>query len=384
MADVTLDLPPTPALTLTRIEAQVYRAPLERPVRASFGAMRERPAVLVRVEDRDGAVGWGEIWCNFPSFGAEHRAYYVTGILAGLLIGRSWSSPLAAFVHLSVTSRVLALQTGEPGPIAQAIAGIDIALWDLAARRRGEPLFRLLGGLRATMPAYASGLGPDDPAGQAEQAMAKGHGAFKLKLGFGEARDQANLRSLRAAIGPDAPLAVDANQAFELTEAGAVGRDLEPFRPIWFEEPMPADTPIEAWRLLARACAVPLAGGENLRGDAAFDEAIDSGAFGVIQPDLAKWGGISAVLPLARRILRAGRRYCPHYLGGGIGLLASAHVLAAAGGDGMLEVDVNPNPLREGLAQPFPAIAGGMLTLSEAPGLGVAPDPALARYRVGP
>ena len=77
----------------------------------------------------------------------------------------------------------------------------------------------------------------------------------------------------------------------------------------------------------------------------------------VVQPDVAKWGGISGCLPVARRVVAARRRYCPHYLGGGIGLLASAHLLAAVGGDGLLEVDCNPNPLREGLAEPFPALA---------------------------
>ena len=76
---------------------------------------------------------------------------------------------------------------------------------------------------------------------------------------------------------------------------------------------------------------------------------------------------------VARRILEAGRRFCPHYLGGGIGLVASAHLLAAAGGDGLLEVDCNPNPLREGLAQPFPTLVDGHLILGDAPGLGMTP-----------
>jgi L-alanine-DL-glutamate epimerase-like enolase superfamily enzyme len=72
--------------------------------------------------------------------------------------------------------------------------------------------------------------------------------------------------------------------------------------------------------------------------------------------------------------LEAGLRYCPHYLGGGIGLVASAHILAAAGGNGLLEIDVNPNPLREALAQPFPKISGGRFTMPVGSGLGVEPD----------
>src|SRR5690606_32642973 len=120
----------------------------------------------------------------------------------------------------------------------------------------------------------------------------------------------------------------------------------------------------------------------NLRGDAAFEAAIASGAFRFIQPDLAKWGGITACLPLARRINAAGLCYCPHFLGGGIGLLASAHLLAAAGGDGLLEIDSNANPLRQGLAEPFPALEDGQFVLSERPGLGVAPSPDVERFTV--
>jgi L-alanine-DL-glutamate epimerase-like enolase superfamily enzyme len=109
-------------------------------------------------------------------------------------------------------------------------------------------------------------------------------------------------------------------------------------------------------------------------GDEAFDVALAEGALTVIQPDLAKWGGISACYPLAQRILGAGRRYCPHYLGGGIGLMASAHLLAAVGGDGALEIDANPNPLRTLLFGPLAQIDGGHANLTTEPGLGVVPD----------
>src|SRR3546814_4317399 len=101
---------------------------------------------------------------------------------------------------------------------------------------------------------------------------------------------------------------------------------LEPVRLDGLEEPLRADRPWAEWRALREATAIPLAAGENLMGDAAFDAALVEGGLSVVQPDLAKWGGISACLPLAGRIRAAGRRYCPHYLGGGIGLLESAHL----------------------------------------------------------
>jgi L-alanine-DL-glutamate epimerase-like enolase superfamily enzyme len=94
----------------------------------------------------------------------------------------------------------------------------------------------------------------------------------------------------------------------------------------------------------------------------------------VVQPDIAKWGGFTRGVPVARRILAAGARFCPHWLGGGIGLLASAHALAAVGGGGMLEVDANANPLRSATCGPLASIIDGATVLSNRPGLGIEPD----------
>ena len=369
------------AFTLAALDVDVYRAPIAQPVKASFGLMTDRPAVIIRAVEQDGTVGFGEAWCNFPQCGAEHRANLIRAVIAPTVTGRCWQSPEELFHELSQRLHRLALQAGEPGPIAQAIAGIDIAVWDLVARRAGRPLWRILGGDGdRRLPIYASGINPEGTLEQALAAKKAGYGAFKLKIGFGRERDLANLKALRQTLGDDATLMVDANQAWELDEAIAMSELMAPFRPLWLEEPLPADSPMESWKTLAERSPIVLAAGENLRGDAAFDLAIASGAFHVIQPDLAKWGGLSAGLPLARRILAAGLRYCPHYLGGGIGLLASAHLLAAAGGDGVLEIDSNPNPLREGLACPFPSVDGGHLALSEEPGLGVSPASSLSHF----
>jgi D-galactarolactone cycloisomerase len=94
----------------------------------------------------------------------------------------------------------------------------------------------------------------------------------------------------------------------------------------------------------------------------------------VVQPDVAKWGGISGCLPVVRRLQAAGLRYCPHYLGAGVGLMHSAHLLAAVGGDGLLEVDANDNPLRSLLAPRIEAIVDGEVRLGDQPGIGVEPD----------
>jgi L-alanine-DL-glutamate epimerase-like enolase superfamily enzyme len=354
--------------------AQVFRCPVETPVVTSFGVMRDRPMVLVRAEDSDGAVGWGEIWCNFPAVGAEHRARLVESVLTPLIEGSSFSSPVEAFHRLSEKTHVLAIQSGEPGPIAQCIAGVDIALWDLAARRAGTPLWRMLGGSTPRVRVYASGLNPDSPENLALAQREGGYRAFKLKVGFGIERDVANLAALRAALGGDAELMVDANQAWSLEEARRALPKLEGFALRWLEEPLRADRPWSEWRALAEKTGIPLAAGENLASETAFEDALRSGALHVVQPDIAKWGGFSGCLPVAKKIIAAGLRFCPHYLGGGIGLLASAHLLAAAGGDGALEVDANPNQLRTLTCGPLARVTDGTATLTDEPGLGPAPD----------
>ena len=229
------------------------------------------------------------------------------------------------------------------------------------------------------MPVYASGINPDGAAHTVQFSREAGYRAFKLKVGFGMEQDLANLDRVSQGLAPGERLMVDANQAWDLGRARDMSNRLGRYDIDWLEEPIMADRPAEEWAELAAASPLPLAAGENIRGLAGFSQLIGSGSIGVIQPDACKWGGVSACLDVARAALEAGRRYCPHYLGGGVGLIASAHILAAAGGDGLLEVDVNSNPLRENLAQPIPAIKAGQLILSDAPGLGVQPDLAATR-----
>lgn len=361
---------------IDRVALHVLRAPIEEPVRTSFGTMTDRPSVLVGVTDNEGACGWGEIWCNYPVCGAEHRARLAAEVVAPQLVGRSFDDPSAAQRFLVQATRVLALQTREFGPLDQVLAGVDIALWDLAARRQGRPLGEVLAGgpVASRIPVYASGINPHGAVTTLQRARASGFDAFKVKIGFGAVQDQRTIAALVAERGDHERLMADANQAWSLEQARAMVTELQGSGLEWLEEPMPVDTPVTDWRALAAFSAIPLAGGENLASNKAFEAAAEAGWLSVIQPDLAKWGGFSACLPIARRVIEAGRRYCPHYLGGGIGLIASAHALAAVGGDGRLEVDCNPNPLREHLATPFPAIASGTMMLPSGPGLGVVPD----------
>ena len=360
-------------INITNVQAFVYRAPIKTPVQTSFGLMRDRPAVFVRVQDAEGAVGWGEVWCNFPSCGAEHRARLIDTLIAPLVLQRSFALPTEAFDWLSAQTSVLAIQTGEYGPIAQCVAGIDIALWDLCARKAKLPLWRYMGGERSTVKVYASGLNPTDPEKLATERMAEGYQAFKLKIGFGQDRDLNNLKAMREVIG-DRPLMVDANQGWDLSTASDMISKLADFNIAWLEEPLRADRPWPEWQELAKHGTTPLAAGENVTQLEGFATAIHSGVLAVVQPDVAKWGGLSAGLPIAKSILKAGLRFCPHYLGAGIGLLASAHLLAASNCNDILEVDANTNPLRSLTCSPLDDLRNGEMILSDDPGLGALPD----------
>jgi L-alanine-DL-glutamate epimerase-like enolase superfamily enzyme len=379
MEPLLSDLPP---IVLAKVEAMVFRVPVDKPVITSFGTMHSRPSVVVRVEDDQGAVGWGEVWCNFPSVGAEHRARIVESAVAPLLLERRWRDPAEAFATLSRKLHVLGIQCGEEGTVAQAIAGADMALWDLVGRRLGQPLWRLFGGA-AEVSVYASGLNPVEPEVLAAQKRDEGYRAFKLKVGFGLERDTANLRALRDLLGEATPLMVDANQAWNADLAIQSARAIAGFGLGWLEEPMPADASAADWQRVAAGSPVPLAAGENIRGLDDFTRAVEANVLEVIQPDLGKWGGFSGCLEVGRLVRGGGKLFCPHWLGGGIGLVASMHLKAAIGGEGYVEVDANDNPLRCSLGRPMPAVREGRVTLSDRPGLGVDPDIAgLAPFRV--
>ncbi|AXI44140.1 mandelate racemase [Sulfitobacter sp. SK011] len=359
-------------MEITRIQAWAFRSPTKKPVATSFGVMHDRPAVLVRIEDRDGAFGWGEIWANWPAAGAEHRVRLLEMDVAHLVLGVPFASPTDFFHKLDAQTRIRAVQCGEVGPFAQVIAGLDIALWDMAARREGLPLRRLIRKDAAdSVPAYASGIQISAADDLMPRARADGHQRFKLKVGFDMDADIAAVHRVEADLAQNELIACDANQAWSLQQAkeflsGIAGVPLH-----WLEEPLPVFNDAADWRTLADHATIPLAGGENIIGEADFDNAIKAGVLSVIQPDVAKWGGVTGNLAVARNALANSRRYFPHFLGAGIGMAASAELLAGAGGDGLLEVDVNENPLRSMLFEGGEPVSDGMWQCSDRPGLGI-------------
>jgi len=363
--------------TIKSAQAFALRAPIEEPITTSFGIMRDRPAVLIRIADTDGIAGWGEAWCNFPACAAEHRVNLLETEVMSRLVGLTISDPLQTFRQLTNDLQILVNQSGEAGPVAQVLAGIDIALWDIASRREDQPLWRYLGGATDVIRTYASGINPDNPTAIIKMKLLEGYDAFKIKVGFGEELDCQNLESARKLVGPDRLLMADANQGWNLPTAKRMIESISHLGLLWIEEPLPVHSSQSDWELLSQSTSVALASGENIRGERNFMEMIDRQIFRYIQPDVGKWGGISGCLTIAKYTLSSGATYCPHWLGSSIGLMASAHLLAATGGFGQLEVDANPNPLRDDLFTGFPTPSNGTLRLDDSPGLGGHPNPEL-------
>ncbi len=360
-------------MKIERITIDVFRAPVDKPVVTSFGTIPSRGIAMLRLEDGDGAVGWGDMWGNFPTITTEYRAGLAAFLLPDLLLGRTIDD-IPSFYHGLVDRlHVLAVQADEPGPVASVLAGADQALWDLAARKAGLPLRKLLNPNAADrIPAYASGLNPADGPETVIAQRAAGHRNFKLKIGFGEDVDQGNVRRIKDDMNAGERMFVDANQRWDLEQSVHAADWLAEAGVGWFEEPMVADAPVEQWQQLKASARLPLAGAENLRGMNTIEAAF--GWLDFIQPDVGKWGGVSDCFAVAQKAIAAGKTYCPHWLGGGVGLLHSAQLLAAAGGGGLLEMDVNENPLRDHVLTGALAVDDGHVDLPGDSGIGVVPD----------
>ncbi len=364
--------PETGSVVISKINAWAFRQPIKHPVSTSFGTMYDRPAVFVRLEDSDGCFGWGEIFANWPASGAEHRVNLLKQDISELVLGLELRQPEELFHFLENKTSIRALQSGEWGPFRQVIAGLDTAVWDMFSRRAGKPLREYINPAALDwVPAYASGIHICDAVSMIENARNIGFNTFKLKIGFDLEADCDKLGHRVAALFPNEYICADSNQAWNLDSALEFMNRAADFDLLWLEEPMRSDANDSDWLQLAACSTIPLAGGENIAGFGAFEVAIGNGALSILQPDVAKWGGITGCYRVAKSAINAGRRYCPHFLGGGIGLAASSELLAAVGGDGILEVDVNENMLRDSFQPLNATVMNGKWHLSNKPGLGI-------------
>lgn len=357
--------------------------PVEPPIRMAHGALSRRRLGLVEVVTATGASGLGETWVNYPPWAVTERRATVEEGVSPLVTGQVLplaGHPAAAIGDLvgAVTARLgpMARQWGAPGPLHQALCGLEQAMWDLAGKLTGRPVVDLLGRCRDSVAVYASGIGPQgdgvDVAEQVQACMAGGFRAAKVRLGFDPATDDRTLRSAREAAGDGFELLVDANQGWTLEEALSMAPLLRECRVAWVEEPVAGDvvTDLEEFH---RQTGIPVATGENRYGPTAWEEVLRSPAVDVLQPDVSKTTGLGELAQLCRRAGEAGKSVQPHLYGGAPALAATLQVAAARTEIERVEFDVRPNPARDEVLRgqsPFRRV-GAEVSVPAGPGLGV-------------
>jgi len=371
------------ALTISSVLAIPLTAAMQAGTRTSQGVYDKVSIVLVELRTSDGVVGHGEC---LGRFGASAYAGFINEVLAPLLVGQS------AFDIRRHWLRMRAALTGRAGGILiEAIAGVDIALWDVVGKALGQPVHRLLGGMgRTTVDCYASSINWADPAqmqAQTHTVVAMGFKAIKVKLGTPVRQAIEAATRVRAAAGDDMRLGVDANWAYTLDEAVTVGHALHDLGYWFFEEPIvPED--VAGYAHLRRSLAIMLAAGESDYTVAHAAQLLKDRLVGIIQPDVARAGGISETRDIATLAHAFHVGYAPHVgWSGAVCVAASLHLAAAMPAFTSFECMFIGNPLRDELAtQPIGAatrLVDGQLAVPQGPGLGITIDmDAVARYRV--
>jgi len=351
------------------------------PIRASggvspkmaLGTMPTRPALLVRIEDTSGCFGWGEVWANFPPHANVHKAHVIEDVVAAHLKALSFRDPREVQAALRDRLSTFFLHVGQLQVLEHVLAGIDIALWDLALRHVGASFAEFMNLSRPSAQSYASSINAEDLDRLIPYHASLGQGHFKLKIGLA-GHDDTDIVERASRLCPEGlRIMVDSNQSWTLEQAKSSLQAIEAFNPVFAEEALRADAPEGDWEDLARSTDIPLAGGENIYGIEDFLTMTRAG-MKILQPDVAKWGGISGALELAD-VVPDDVLVWPHFMGTAVGQIAALSITAAVGDTSVCEVDVNDNELRTGLCGDVIEIECGRVALPEAPGLVVPPTP---------
>ena len=367
-------------MKITHIETFQLSSPLERPFGWSQNWIDRRSVNLVKVSTDEGIVGWGE------GVGGE----IVEGLLASVLVGQDPTNRIGLWQRM-----FHALYNGNNavGLGGSAISAIDTALWDITGKAFGQPIYNLLGGkVRDHVAVYATGLYytegefPTRLLDEARGYVEMGFMGMKTKVGgLPMDEDVKRIAALREAIGPDVKLMVDANQAYNATSAIRMGRRLEEYDLVWFEEPVNAQD-IEGYLQVKSALPMAIAGGENLRTRYEFSQFLARRAYDIAQPDVVNVGGITEMRNVAMTANTHGIQVNPHVWGSPVMIAASLHVAATLPPcppsgtpepfvqEPVMEFDRTPSEIREGLIEhPFDQI-DGYLAVPDGPGLGVEID----------
>ncbi len=296
---------------------------------------------------------------------------YLMDVIAPVVVGREVTDREAIWHELQGIDRHLAFfPVFLPGPV-------DVALWDLAAKTAGLPLYRYLGAYRSELPVYASSLFKPRAADYIEEALsyiARGIRAYKIHPPGTVAADREVARSVREAVGPEVTLMSDPVGDYTLEEAIAVGRDLEKLGYHWLEEPF-RDFELAKYAQLCAALDIPVAATETTRGGPfGVAQAIRYNAVDIVRADVSwKWG-ITGTLKIAHLAEANGMRCEVHCTTMGLMDIANLHVSCAIRNCEYFELLVPEDPFRFPVADPYPISPTGMIRVPEKPGLGVEID----------
>jgi L-alanine-DL-glutamate epimerase-like enolase superfamily enzyme len=340
-------------------------------VALGIGTAVKRDAVVVKVTTDEGITGCGE-----AHHGRAHTAVakLIETTLRQLVLG------MDAHDVSGVWDKMYRFQLASHGMGAGAclaMSGIDMALWDIRGKALGVPLYRLLGGTRKPIPAYAGGVSlgyqpPEQLIAEARASTERGYRAIKLRVGDAPQRDIERMRAVRGAFGDELAILSDANIGYRLDDVRRVMPAMDELGIGWLEEPFPAHD-YRSYREARSYGRTPLAAGENHYTRFDFDRVIEDGAITILQPDLSKTGGITEALRIAALASAHKLPIHPHSSMTGLNHAATIHFLAAIDNGGYFEGDVSrANKFRDELvANPGEIDRDGNVWPLEAPGIGL-------------
>lgn len=353
--------------------AYICDIPVEQTRLDAVQQFNKQETIIVELLTDDGLLGRG--YSYTIGTGGSAICALLRSDLLDLVVGEDVSRPEAIWHKLRNATRATTV-----GAISSlALAAVDTAVWDLRAKAAQLPLVNIAGGAHENLPVYTTEggwlqLSIDALVESASSAKAAGMAGVKLKIGKPTAiEDARRVREVRAAIGDDMAIMVDANQAFTVDEARRRARALEPHDVAWFEEPLPADD-VTGHAELARATSIPIAVGESLYSVAQFRTYLELRAATVIQVDAGRIGGVTPWLKVAHVAEAFNVAVAPHFL-------MELHVALACAVPAGRWVEWIPQlaPLTLSVLE----ISSGTVSPSREPGLGIDWDSeALAAHRV--
>lgn len=369
-------------MKITGIEPILLSYTPKRPPRDGLSGISTRDVFLVKVTTDEGITGIGE---GFALGSLRSTQVIVEEILKPLLMGSDCSNIEGLWQKMYRTS----FRVGRRGIVLAAISAIDIALWDILGKKANLPIYKLLGGVKNQINAYASagyyqeGKGLDELGSEMDQYRKQGFQAVKMKVG-GETFDMdvERVRIAREALGSQIKLAVDANNAWDYSTALRFAKAIERFDIFFFEEPLSSDD-LQGSVKLARDTEIPIAGYETEYTRFGLRELIVSDAVDIVQTDAIWSGGISEARKIGILASCFGKECIPHFSAGVVSLAANLHFGASLHNVNWFELTVDDNPLRSDLAKhPFP-VSDGVIRLHDDPGLGIELDEKVMElYRV--